>query len=175
MISQILGTQWGCKVQHQNIYRDIPFIKTSECYIFKDNFWKHSDINSIGPVYFKLLSQVMSNRVQGWMQSITKYQIYETFLFYIFNATVFDISKRYFWFYCHNVFFNFKLVFRLFMCLEKLRINFSTTHFKDQYFLLPPLNWYTTHNQLAKIWWGSEAITSTLPKSLLALNSAWYI
>lgn len=172
MTPQILGTQWGCKVQHQNIYRDIPFIKTSECYIFKDNFWKHSDINSIGPVYFKLLSQVMSNRVQGWMQSITKYQIMKHF-FSIFSMLQFLIFLKYiFDFTVTMYFFNFKVVFRLFVYLEKLRINFSTTHLKDQNLLLPPLNWYT--QSTCKNWmgqWGNHINTSKISPS----PQLWYI
>lgn len=174
MIPQILGTQWGCKVQHQNIYREISFIKTSVCYIFKDNFWKHSDINSIGPVYFKLLSQVMSNWAQGWMQSLTKYQMNynETFSFLYFNATVCEISKKYFLFYCHSVNFYFKVVFRLFLYLEKLRIHFSNTHLKDQYLLLPPLSWYTqlTCKNLM-VQWGNHINSSKISRS----PQLWYI
>lgn len=53
--------------------------------------------------------------------------------FLIFLKYIFDFTVTMY-------FFNFKVVFRLFVYLEKLRINFSTTHLEDQYFLLPPLN-----------------------------------
>lgn len=55
----------------------------------------------------------------------------EIFFFLYFNVIVCEIFKKYFLFYCYSVNFYFKVVFRLFVYLEKLRIYFFNIYLKD--------------------------------------------
>lgn len=60
------------------------------------------------------------NKVSNIMKHF--FSIFSMLQFLIFLKDIFDFTVTMY-------FFNFKVVFRLFVYLEKLRINFSTTHF----------------------------------------------